>query len=83
MVNLIVIKRNKEVEKFNSNKIIIACKAAGASEEIAKRVASEITDEFSKLESSRVRELALQKLNSFAPEVANSWRDYDVNMKKR
>jgi len=83
MVNLMVIKRNKELEKFNSKKIINACKAAGASEEIAKRVASEITDEFSKFESSKVRELALQKLNSLAPEVANSWKDYDVNMKKR
>ena len=78
-----VIKRNKELEKFDSKKIINACKAAGTSEEIAKRVASEITDEVSKLESSKVRELALQKLNSLAPEVANSWKDYDINVKKR
>ena len=75
MANLMVIKRNKELEKFNSKKIINACKAAGASEEIAKRVASEITDEFSKLESSKVRELALQKQNSLHPELANSKKD--------
>lgn len=83
MVNLVVIKRNNEEEKFNSKKIINACKAAGASEEIAKQIASEITDEFSKLQSSRIRELALEKLESLAPEVANSWKEYDANMKNR
>lgn len=83
MINLVVIKRNNEKEKFNSKKIINACKAAGASDELARQVASEITDEFSKVPSSRIRELALQKLESQAPEVANSWREYDTNIKNR
>lgn len=76
-----VIKKNEEEEKFNSKKIINACKAARASEEIAKQVASEITDEFLKLKSSRIRESALQKLDSLAPEVANSWREFDTDVK--
>ncbi len=83
IVNLIVIKRNNKEEKFNSKKIINACKSAGASEETARRVADEITEEIIKLHSSKIRDLALQKLESISPEVAKSWKEYDTNVKKR
>ena len=83
MVDLIVLKKNRKEQKFDPKKIIYACKAAGASEKVAKQVSTEITRELSFIPSSKIRTMALEKLDSLDPKTANSWREFDKTKPKK
>lgn len=82
MVDLKVKKKDGSVEDYDPEKIIEACKFAGASEEIAERIAEEVSEELPTIPSSKIRRLILEKLNSVSPEVADSMKKFDISERK-
>jgi len=82
MVDLKVVKKNGKVEKFNKERIVEACKAAGASEEVAKEVADKVAKEVYKISSSTIRELQLKYLEKLDPEASKNMIQYDIRKKK-
>jgi transcriptional regulator NrdR family protein len=82
MVDLKVKKKNGSLEDYDPEKIIEACKSAGADEEVAERIAEEVSKELPKIPSSKIRRLILEKLNSISPEVGNSMKKFDISERK-
>jgi transcriptional regulator NrdR family protein len=83
MKNLKVIKKDDREEKFDPDKIIEACKAAGASDEIAKHIAKEISEELPKVESSKIRDLVLEKLEKLDLDAHREWLQFDIREKQK
>lgn len=82
MVKLKVIKSTGEEEDFDRTKIYKACKAAGASDKHAEKVAEEIAEEVLKVPSQKIRRMALKKLERIDPESANRWKKFDIESEK-
>ncbi len=83
MVDLQVVKKDGKIEKFKKERIFEACKAAGASEEVAKQVADKVAEELYKVSSSTIRELQLKYLEKKDPEAAKKMIQYDIRKKKQ
>lgn len=83
MVDLKVIKKDGKIVDFDKEKIIEACKSAGASDDVAEKVAKKVTEELPKIKSSKIRELALKELEKLDPEASKSWIQYDIREKKQ
>ncbi|MBD3194961.1 MAG: hypothetical protein GF317_07905 [Candidatus Lokiarchaeota archaeon] len=81
MTELKIIKKDGSEVEFDKKKIIEACKSAGASEETAKVIADEVSEELPKIHSSKVRELVLKKLEKRDQEAAKAWLQFDIREK--
>ncbi|TXT65841.1 MAG: hypothetical protein BAJALOKI1v1_360005 [Promethearchaeota archaeon] len=79
--NLKVVKKDGKIEKFNKERIYEACKAAGASDEVAQEVADKVTEEVHKVSSSTIRELQLKYLEKLDPESSKKMIQYDIRKK--
>jgi transcriptional regulator NrdR family protein len=77
-----IIKKNGDLVDFDPDKIYNAVIAAGGSEEVAEKIRKYIIEELPKIESSKIRELVLQKLEKYDPEAYDSWIKYDLSEKK-
>jgi transcriptional regulator NrdR family protein len=82
MNDLKIIKKNGDLVDFNPDKIYEAVIAAGGSEEVAEKVKNYISEELPKIESSKIRELVLEKLEKYDSEAYDSWIKYDLREKK-
>ena len=77
-----VIKKDGKIVDFDKQKIVEACKNAGASKEVAEKVADKVTEELPKIKSSKIRELTLKELEKLDSEAAKAWIQYDIRKKQ-
>jgi transcriptional regulator NrdR family protein len=82
MVNLKVVKKDGKVEDFDKKRIYEACKAAGASDEVAEEVTEKVIKEIHKVASSTIRELQLKYLEKLDPEASKKMIQFDIRKKK-
>ncbi len=79
-----VTKRDGRLEDFDKNKIIKSCIEAGATEEIARKIANEVeTKIYDKIPTSEIRCIILNELGKVNPEWRDNWEFYDWIVKKR
>ncbi|MHA1709801.1 MAG: ATP cone domain-containing protein [Candidatus Baldrarchaeia archaeon] len=79
-----VVKMDGRVEDFNKEKIIAACQNAGASPEVAKEIAEEVSKKVKDGISTReIRTMVLDMLEKRNPEWRDNWEFYDRIVKKR
>lgn len=70
-----VIKSDGRKEEFNPQKIIKACLKAGTSEEIAKRIADEVSKKFyNGMPTREIRNIVISLLNSYDHKYAEAFR---------
>jgi len=80
----IVIKMDGSKEKFDPNKIVLACMNAGAPEDIAKKIASKVARSFKdKIHALEIRNIVLKELRKYNPQWADNWEFWDRIVKKR
>ncbi len=82
MNDLKIIKKNGDLVDFDPDKIYEAVRAAGGSDEVAEKIKKYIIEELPKIESSKIRELVLEKLEKYDPDAYDSWIKYDLREKK-
>lgn len=82
MKELKVIKKNGRVVDFKPKKIYKACRLAGASDKVAKRVASSVVNDLHKIKTKTIRAKTLEKLRELDKEVADNWLKYDIEHAK-
>lgn len=84
-----VIKKDGSKELFDENKIKNSIKAAGIEagldhdkiEEVADKITTKVIDQLqdkTEVTSLELRDRILEELELYAPEVAASWRDYEL-----
>lgn len=82
MDDIKIIKKKGDLVDFDPEKVYEAVKAAGASDEVAKKTMEYIKDEVGKIESSKIRELVLERLEKLDPEAYKAWIKFDLSEKK-
>jgi transcriptional regulator NrdR family protein len=80
--DLKIIKKNGDLVDFDPDKIYEAVRAAGGSDEVAEKIKKYIIEELPKIESSKIRELVLEKLEKYDPDAYDSWIKYGLREKK-
>ncbi|MBD3226594.1 MAG: hypothetical protein GF329_00265 [Candidatus Lokiarchaeota archaeon] len=83
MVEINVIKKDLTKEKFKPEKIIKSLKEAGASDQLAKKIAEEVTEEISKVSTKKIRDLIIDRLKVINTEAKESWENYEQYNKVR
>lgn len=78
MTELRVVKKNGKLEKFDQQKIVKSCTAAGASRRAARIIADQVREKvYDKVPTSEVRDLTVKALEQYNPEWAENWREYE------
>ncbi len=84
MSNVKVVKVDGRQEAFDKNKIVKSCVNAGASKDVAEKIAGEIEAKVKDgMRTTEIRRMVLRRLRDFNPEWADRWEFYDRLVKGR
>ena len=79
-----VVKRNKRVEEFIPEKIVVSVIKTGAPADLARQIAKDVEKMVKdKTSSAEIRKKVLEGLRSKKPEYEEAWLVYDRAVKKR
>lgn len=79
-----VVKADGSTEDFDKEKIVRACVAAGAPEDVAREIANEVESKARDgMSTAEIRRMVLVRLREKCPEAADSWEFYDRVVKGR
>ena len=78
-----VTKKSDKIESFSKEKIVKACMGAGATQEVAKKIADEIAETaVEKTPTSEIRDAVLRKLKTENPAWEAAYLAYEKVKKK-
>jgi transcriptional regulator NrdR family protein len=81
MAKFTIIKKDGSEDEFDKKKIYKSCRKAGASEDIAKKISNEIEKELTKIPSTKIRQMVLNKLKKMDQNAADKMVKYDIEHK--
>lgn len=74
---LYIVKKDGSLEKFQPEKVTKSCKKAGASDDLAEKVADEIsTLAYMQMTTQEIREEVIDLLKRFDPKVARAYAEF-------
>lgn len=79
-----IVKVDGRLEEFDKEKVVQSCIKAGASEEVARKIASEVAQKVKEgTRTTEIRRMVLRRLREANPEWADNWEFYDRVVKGR
>lgn len=74
---LYIVKKSGELEPFQPEKIVESCMKAGASTELAKKIAEEVSSiAYVQMPTAEIRQAVIDLLKRFDPKAAKAYAEY-------
>ena len=74
---LYIVKKNGELEAFRPEKIVSSCMKAGASKEMAEKIAEEVsTIAYVQIPTGEIRAAVIELLKRFDPKAAKRYTEF-------